>query len=104
MWRRVQSRPSLFRFPGGESFSEAQHRITQEIDSLCAAHDPMHVIACVSHADTIKLAVAYYVGMPLDSFQRLIIGRASITVMNINQDSSSLIALNYDMEFSFPKR
>jgi probable phosphoglycerate mutase len=104
LWRGLQNRPSLFRFPGGESFSEAQHRITQEINCLCALHDSKHIIACVSHADTIKLAVAYFTGMPIDSFQRLVIGSASITVLGINQDSSSLISLNYDLEFSFPKR
>jgi probable phosphomutase (TIGR03848 family) len=103
LWRLLQHRPSLFRFPGGESFSEAQHRITQEIDGICAVHDPKHVIACISHADPIKLAVAYYAGMPLDSFQRLIIGSASITALSINRGSSSLVTLNYGLTFSLPK-
>jgi probable phosphomutase (TIGR03848 family) len=103
IWRLLQYRPSLFRFPGGESFAEAQHRITQEIDAICAEHDPKHVVVCVSHADPIKLAVAYYAGMPLDSFQRLVIGSASITALSINQGSSSLITLNYGLTFNFPK-
>jgi probable phosphomutase (TIGR03848 family) len=103
LWRLLQHRPSLFRFPGGESFSEAQHRITQEIDGICAVHDPKHVIACVSHADPIKLAVAYYAGMPLDSFQRLMIGSASITALSINRGSSSLVTLNYGLTFTLPK-
>lgn len=103
LWRMIQHRPSLFRFPGGESFSEAQHRITQEIDEICTIHDPKHIIACVSHADPIKLAVAYYVGMPLDSFQRLVIGRASISALSIHQGNSQLITLNYSPTLSFPK-
>lgn len=103
LWRVLQNKPSLFRFPGGESFSEAQHRITQEIEAICADHDPKHVIACVSHADPIKLAVAYYTGMPLDSFQRLVVSPASITALSINQGASHLITLNYGLSFSFPK-
>lgn len=103
LWRVLQNKPSLFRFPGGESFSEAQHRITQEIEAICVDHDPKHVIACVSHADPIKLAVAYYAGMPLDSFQRLVIGPASITALSINQGSSHLVTLNYGLSFSLPK-
>lgn len=103
LWRQIQFRPSMFRFPGGESFSEAQYRITQEIEVICAAHDPKHVIACVSHADPIKLAVAYYTGMPLDSFQRLVVGRASITALNIFPGGSSLITLNSGLTFTFPK-
>lgn len=103
IWRHLQHKPSLFCFPGGESFSEAQHRITQEVNRICATHDPKHVIICVSHADPIKLAVAYYAGMPLDSFQRLVIGRASITALSISNVSSQLITLNYGLTLSFPK-
>jgi broad specificity phosphatase PhoE len=39
---------------------------------LCRQHDPKDTIICVSHADPIKLAVAYYLGLGLDNFQRLV--------------------------------
>lgn len=104
VWRQLQHQPSLFRFPGGESFSEAQYRITQEITEICDRYDPKHLIICVSHADPIKLAVAYYTGMPLNSFQHLVIGRASITTLNLSQDNSQLISLNYGLKFSLPTR
>jgi probable phosphoglycerate mutase len=102
-WRRVQYAPSLMRFPGGESFAETQYRICQEIEALRALHDPKDLIACVSHSDPIKMAVAYYLGMPLDLFQRLSVAPASITAMMIGDMGSRLLTLNYDFSLNLPK-
>ncbi|MET0577112.1 MAG: histidine phosphatase family protein, partial [Ilumatobacteraceae bacterium] len=63
-WQTVQRSPSSFRFPGGESFSEMQHRIVSTLDRLRAAH-PGGTIVCVSHADPIKAAVANALGTHL---------------------------------------
>ena len=68
----MQRAPSTFRFPGGESFSEMQHRIVSTLDRLRAAH-PGGTIVCVSHADPIKAAVAHALGTHLDLFQRIVI-------------------------------
>lgn len=100
IWKTVQYRPSLFRFPGGESFLEGQARICQEILELCSMHDPKDVFVCVSHADPIKLAVAYFIGLPLDMFQRLAVSPASITALQIGEGHSSLLTLNYDVSFT----
>ena len=103
VWRTVQSAPSLFRFPGGESFAETQQRICREIETICAEHEPKDVVACVSHADPIKLATAFYIGLPLDNFQRLSVSPASITALSIGETSSHLLNLNLDFSFNFPK-
>lgn len=93
LWGLVQGRPSLARFPGGESFSEAQQRIVHELETLRARHR-RHPIACVSHADPIKLAVAHYLGLPLDLFQRLIIEPASISVLQLEDFGARVVRLN----------
>jgi probable phosphoglycerate mutase len=102
-WRNVQNAPSLFRFPGGESFAETQHRMCQEIETICSEHDGKDLVACVSHADPIKLATAYYIGLPLDNFQRLMVSPASITALYIGESASHLINLNFDLSFNLPK-
>jgi probable phosphomutase (TIGR03848 family) len=79
-WATVQRAPSTFRFPGGESFSEMQHRIVTALDRLRAAH-PGGTIVCVSHADPIKAAVAHAVGTHLDLFQRIVISTCSISIL-----------------------
>jgi probable phosphoglycerate mutase len=102
-WKIVQGAPSLFRFPGGESFAECQGRIVAEIETLRTQHDEKDLIACVSHADPIKLAVAYYLGLPLDHFQRLSASPASITALHISEMGSRLLSLNFDPSFNLSK-
>ena len=73
LWKTVSNAPSRLQFPGGESFADAQIRISTEIDVLSRLHEPKDLVICVSHADPIRLAVAYFLGLPLDLFQRLVV-------------------------------
>jgi probable phosphoglycerate mutase len=79
-WRQVQNSPSSFRFPGGESFAEAQLRICTALAGLVAAHPGATVVA-VSHADPIKAAVAAAIGTHLDLFQRIVVSPCSISAI-----------------------
>ncbi len=79
-WNTVQRAPSTFRFPGGESFTEMQSRMVTTLDRLRATHDG-GVVVCVSHADTIKAAVAHAMGTHIDLFQRIVISPCSITAI-----------------------
>lgn len=92
-WRQVQVCPSTFRFPGGESFAEIQARMTGALDRLRAAH-PGQTVAVISHADPIKLAVAFYTGVPLDLFQRFVVAPASITELEFTALRPLLVRLN----------
>ncbi len=92
LWPTIRFAPSLARFPQGESFVEAQARVVGELESLRRAHKK--AIACVSHADPIKLAIAHYLGLPLDQFQRLAIEPASVSLLEVHDRSASLIRLN----------
>ena len=99
-WRIVQATPSIFRFPGGETYAENQVRICQELQTLAGQHSPQDTIACFSHADPIRLAVAYFIGLPLDMFHRLSINPGSITALQLGEASTRLLVLNYDPAFS----
>ena len=57
-----------------------QARITGAIARIVARH-PGGIVVAVSHADPIKAAVAHALGTPLDLFQRIMIGTASITAI-----------------------
>nr|WP_274388349.1 MSMEG_4193 family putative phosphomutase [Salsipaludibacter albus] len=81
LWRVIQSTPSRATFPGGESLRGSQARMVGELEELAAAHGDRDVVVAVSHADPIKAAVAHFLGMPLDTFQRLSIAPASVTVV-----------------------
>ncbi len=90
LWKVIQGAPSRARFPGGESFAEIQGRMVAALDALVANH-PEQTIVVVSHSDPIKLAVAFYIGQPLDLFQRLVIQPASITELEFNSMMPRLI-------------
>ncbi|MEM9514241.1 MAG: MSMEG_4193 family putative phosphomutase [Actinomycetota bacterium] len=92
-WQTVQRAPSTFRFPGGESFTEMQTRMVDAIADLCAQHRG-DTIVCVSHADTIKAAVAHAAGTHLDLFQRTVISPASITAITYTAGGPIVLAVN----------
>lgn len=102
-WKTVQNEPSRFRFPGGESFAEIQSRLVNEIELIAKENKGNELVACVLHADPIKLIVAYYMGMPLDHFQRLGCDTASVTMLMLGETGAALLKLNQRPPFSFPK-
>ena len=93
LWRSVQLYPSGTRFPNGDSIGEMQARVVATLDKIRSAH-PNQVVVVVAHADVIKAAVAYYAGMPLDLFQRLVISPASVTVVRFNRFGPRLLRMN----------
>lgn len=74
LWRAAQFVPSAVRFPGGESLREMQTRVVAELEEVRIEH-PQQTVVIISHGDVIKAAVAFYIGLPLDLFQRLVIVR-----------------------------
>ena len=92
-WSRVQRYPSGFRFPGGESFVAMQARVAATLAGLVARH-PGQTIVVVSHADPIKVAVATALGVPLDLFQRIVIGPASVTAIVYGRERPSVLTVN----------
>ncbi len=101
-WRVVQNAPSRARHPGGESFAETQVRVVSTLDALCSKHKDRALIACVFHSDPIKLAVAHYIGLPLDQFQRLGCDTGSVTLLALGASRAHLIWLNRRPPFEFP--
>ena len=102
LWKVVQEAPSRARFPQGESILEVQTRIVNEIETICEKHKK-EMVAVIFHADPIKLAVAHYIGLPFDNFQRLVIQPGSVTILGIGGNRAALMALNLIPPFSLPK-
>jgi probable phosphoglycerate mutase len=92
-WQTVQRYPSGFRFPGGESFTEMQARITGALARLVERHRGGTVVA-VSHADPIKAALAHALGMHLDLFQRLAIAPGSVTTIAYGPGGPAVLGVN----------
>ena len=92
-WKIVHSYPSGFRFPGGESFVEMQTRTVSALERLRQAH-PGQTIVAVSHADTIKAAVAHALGTHLDLFQRIVISPCSVTAIAYGEGGPTVLSVN----------
>jgi len=104
-WKVVQQAPSRFRFPEGESFTEAQTRYVSALERIIQRHHkPKDIVAVVFHADPIKLAVAHLLGMPLDHFQRLSCDTGSMTALFVSEAGANLIKLNQRPPFDFLAR
>ena len=91
MWSEIQARPSLVRFPNGESFLEMQGRALESVKSL--AIPGAEILVC-SHGDVIKAIIAGLVGLHLDNFQRLTIDPASISVIDLFAESAQIRLMN----------
>jgi probable phosphoglycerate mutase len=72
---------------------ESQARVVAELECLRRRH-PGETVAVVSHADIIRAALAYYLGIPVDLYQRLECRPASYSILRLSESGPLLIALN----------
>ena len=93
-WKTVQQHPSGFRFPRGESFGEMQARMVDAVNGIVADH-PGETVVAVSHADTIKAAVASALGTPLDLFQRIVVGQCAVSAILYSSHGPTVLAVNH---------
>lgn len=94
LWETVQNHPSRMQFPNGESFMGAQKRLVDCISQISEDHEPSDLVACFSHSDAIRLLVAYFLNVPLDSFQRIHINTASISTLLLTKEHISVPFVN----------
>lgn len=81
---------------GVEGFNEVAARVVPAIEDV--RHDPTlgEYVAVVAHADVIKLIVAHYTGVPVDSAPFLHVDNASITAFGFDGERPPvLLALNW---------
>ncbi|MDX9992829.1 MAG: histidine phosphatase family protein [Anaerolineales bacterium] len=101
-WKTVQQAPSRFTFPGGESFLACQARMVAVFESLAQKHADDELLAVVFHADPVKLVLAYYLGMPLDTFQRLGCDTASLSILRLAKGGAQVGGMNLKPPFALP--
>jgi probable phosphomutase (TIGR03848 family) len=98
LWRAIQQQPSAVRFPGGESMLEMSARAIAAVRAwngrIEAEHGSDAVWAAVSHGDLIKAILADALGMHLDSFQRIVVDPASISIIRYTAVRPYLITAN----------
>ncbi len=91
LWKVIQTTPSRVTFPGGESIRGAQQRAVDALEGLATDHAD-DTIVVVSHADVIKAVLAHLLGMPLDTFQRLHVAPASVSVVHLADGAAPVVS------------
>jgi probable phosphomutase (TIGR03848 family) len=98
LWKVVQGQPSAAVFPEGESLSGMSARAVAAVrrwdTALEAEHGPEAVWVAVSHGDVIKAVLADALGMHLDSFQRIVVDPASVSVVRYTTGRPFVLSMN----------
>lgn len=93
-WQRFNSFRSGTRAPQGELMLETQLRIVGCMVDLSGQY-PDAMIALVSHGDVIRAAISYFLGTPLDLFQRVEISPASVSVVGVAEFGPTILSINH---------
>ena len=92
-WQLVQIYPSGFRFPGGETLREVQSRVVATLERIRTEHAG-EAIALFAHGDILRTTLAWYLGAPLDLFQRIVINTASVTLLGFHHFGPRILVVN----------
>lgn len=93
-WRLYNSHRGSLTIPGGERVVDVQARMVGFLIRL-SEEAPGQTIAIVSHGDAIRSAVTFFLGLPVDFFQRFEISPASISAIRLGPESPpKILCLN----------
>ncbi len=98
LWKVVQGHPSGATFPDGESMAGMSARAVAAVRRWDARVEAEHgaeaVWAAVSHGDVIKAVLADALGMHLDSFQRIVVDPAAVSVVRYTAGRPFVLTMN----------
>ncbi len=92
-WEAYNAYRAGTRCPNGELLLDVQARFVTALERLRHDH-PDQTVALFSHADPIRIALAYYIGMPLDHVLRLDIAPASVSILALDDRGPRVLRVN----------
>jgi probable phosphomutase (TIGR03848 family) len=92
-WKVIQTKPSAFRFPQGESFKELEERIESLLKDLSRKY-PKETILIITHGDIVKIAASLTVGSGLNNFQKFAVDPCSLTTLSWGSKARMLLTFN----------
>jgi probable phosphoglycerate mutase len=91
-WKLFNAYRSGTRIPDGENMIEAQTRVVATLEKL--RRGSARSFALFSHGDPIRLALAYYMGVPLDLFTRFEISPGSYSLLQLEDWGPRILCMN----------
>jgi probable phosphomutase (TIGR03848 family) len=92
LWERVRRRPSAATFPDGEAMLDVQRRMVEALEELDERHRD-ELVAVVSHGDPIALALAHYLGLHIDMFQRINAPPGSVSAVVLTEAAPLVVRI-----------
>jgi probable phosphomutase (TIGR03848 family) len=98
LWTVVQQHPSAAVFPEGEGLATVQARAVAAVRAhdlrITMEHGAEAVWLLCSHGDVIKAILADALGQHLDSFQRIVVNPASVSVIRYTDTRPFVLRVN----------
>jgi probable phosphomutase (TIGR03848 family) len=94
LWRIVQVHPSGVAFPGGEALRDVQARAVAGVRDWNARLGAEAAYVVCSHGDPLATVLADALGMHLDSFQRISIDTAAVSIVHYDAFRPTVERLN----------
>jgi probable phosphomutase (TIGR03848 family) len=98
LWTVVQQHPSAAVFPEGEGLAGVQARAVAAVRAhdarITGKHGGESVWLLCSHGDVIKSILADALGQHLDSFQRIVVDPASVSVVRYTDTRPFVLRIN----------
>lgn len=94
-WRRYNAYRGVSRPPNGEGLIDIQQRVVDGLLELSARH-ANQTVAIISHADTLRAIVMYFLSIPIDFVQRVELDPGRISVLELGAGAPRLLQLNGD--------
>jgi probable phosphoglycerate mutase len=100
-WQHWNSFRSAAPLPQGGLMVEVQARAVATLVRLHRSHRD-EMVAVVGHCDVLKAAIAHFLGVPLDLFQRIEISPASVSVLALHDWGARVLRLNDTGDLDLP--
>ncbi|RLK58648.1 histidine phosphatase family protein [Actinokineospora cianjurensis] len=98
LWKVVQQHPSAAVFPDGEGLADVQARAVRAVRAhdarITAEHGERAVWLLCSHGDVIKAILSDALGQHLDTFQRIVVDPASVSVIRYTETRPFVLRMN----------
>lgn len=93
--QHVMQNPIQAIFPQGESLLGVQQRGIRTVEAIRREALDDDVIVMVSHGDTIRTTLAYYLGMPFNDYRRIVVDNGAMSAVELFARESQVKAVNF---------
>lgn len=93
-WQAFKKDPSSVRCPGGENMAAVRHRVMLGLQRIASGYEDDDLLGVFAHGSIIRSAIAFFLDMPLEAMNRLTIGTASVSALQVSDHRVRLLQLN----------